>query len=289
MATVTPTLANRSTVAVLKRQRFKAARRVPLPHWTLVKGDLVEVRRGADAGKQGRISEIIRPLNRVLVSSLNVRPRQISATAQATGFIKHIPSPIHVSCLHLVDPLHKKATRSRHAYDAQGKRVRVSRSSGAIIPRPSEHSQQATGSRVVNSATDTQPSDASAISVQPLDFHALSAFLTRRRLSVQQERQQVKQQQSSSRAQQRMSLALTEQIHPASSPITALSLSPSPAVVPSSFTDWPVPVSSRRHFPTRVPSLPPFPYSRASQLVGQHALLKQRQTVPAGIEYIHKP
>ena len=296
---VTPTSATRSTVSVLARQRFKARHRDLLPSWTLVKGDKVELTAGKDRGKQGLVQEVIRGQNRVIVAGLNVRKRKVSATPQATGFIHLIPSPVHRSCVALVDPVHQQATRVRVAVDANGRHVRVSRWSGAVIPKPAQLAEQAKGNRAVNARTDT-PQEAVAVrSVQPIDFTAISAFIQQRREAAMQRQAEGEERRTEVRERRKARTALTAHVSPAAAD-QALQLAPaihsaelsalqqrSRAAASAPFPVFPPPL--RRHFPARLPSLPPYPYSRASKEVGRWNEVRSRQTAPVGMEYTSKP
>ena len=302
---LSPSSASRSSVAVLARQRFKAARRVLLPEWKVVTGDVVEVRTGKEKGKRGVVKAVLRHHNRLLLTALNLRPRKISATPQATGFISLLPSPVHISAVALVDPVQQKATRVRVAFDDSGRRVRVSRLSGAVIPKPSDRAEKGKGNRAVNALTDTPQAEVRVKSVGPIDFDAIAQHLKDRRREVVERRGREKEEEegSAQRKAQRKAvhsalalgadpsqaasaLALAPTIAltvPTSTPTTPLKASPSPPNCPP----WLSP--SRRHFPARLPSLPPFPYVKASSLVGQWATVHQRRTAPAGLEYIYKP
>ena len=300
----TPTSATRSTVAVLARQRYKARHRQALPAWKVVRGDRVQLLGGKDAGKQGVVQAVLRQQNRVIVAGLNVRKRKVSATPQATGFIHLLPSPVHVSSVALVDPVHNQATRVRVAVDASGRHVRVSRRSGAVIPKPVELAEQGKGKRTVNARTDTPQDAVAARSIQPIDFDAIAGFIQQRREAALQRQRQEEQQRMQRRERRKARTALTAHLNPAQA-ADALALAPSIEAAqlvqpqPQPQPQYSFAASSphsptmapplRRHFPARLPSLPPYPYSRASTLVGQWKEVRSRQTAPAGMEYTHKP
>lgn len=44
----------------------------PTHRWNIVRGDLVQVIQGPQAGQQGKIIRVIRPLNRVIVEGVNM-------------------------------------------------------------------------------------------------------------------------------------------------------------------------------------------------------------------------
>ena len=236
-------------MAVLQRQQWKARARSPLPprQWKLSRGDTVQLLHGPDKGKQGVIREVVRRLDSVIVSGVNVRRRVVSATAAATGFVALHPGLLHLSNVRLLDPVHGSPTAVKLKYNDAGVRVRVSKASGAVLQRPRSAAQRAAGpsqsppaaarrARAVNAVTDTEPQRVTERTFVPPEHAAVRAFLLLQR------------QQSPPAAEQR----------------------------------------AQRHFPARLPRLPPFPYKRADLLVGQHAALRAAQTAPPGIEYIAK-
>lgn len=68
-----------------------------------------------DKGKQGRVLEIYRKTDRVLVEGVNIRTRHVrqgqNQQGQVTGGIEYKEAPIHISNVALVDPKTKKPTR----------------------------------------------------------------------------------------------------------------------------------------------------------------------------------
>ena len=85
------------------------------------KGDLVQVitgrsqARGGDRGKQGKVIEVIKDRNRVIVEGINYvtkhsRVGQTDRGAQ-TGGIETVEASIHISNVAIVDPSTKKPTR----------------------------------------------------------------------------------------------------------------------------------------------------------------------------------
>ncbi|MDR2378286.1 MAG: 50S ribosomal protein L24 [Bifidobacteriaceae bacterium] len=82
------------------------------------KGDLVQVISGRDRGKQGRVLEVIKASDRLIVESVQrvTKHNKIGQSARGgkTGGIETIEAPIHVSNVMLVDPVTKKPTRVGH-------------------------------------------------------------------------------------------------------------------------------------------------------------------------------
>ena len=290
--------ATRSTVSVLARQREKLARRELLDRWRLVKGDKVQVCSGPDAGKQGVVKRVVRPYNAVIVDGLNVRKRVITATAQSTGFVKQLPGLIHHSRVALVDPVHNQSCKVKFGWDEHGNKVRVSKLSGAIIPKPDSLKAAGTGNRTVNAQTDTASAAVQRVTYTGIDLEAVSSYISARRTAKKQQRQEEEQrlQQAAEAAgikrQQQHNIALAPDASleatistAALQPVSATAIAPVAARASSA----PVSPTVRYHRgPNRKPSLPPFPYIKASKLVGKHAERTGEMKLPAGIEYAIK-
>ena len=105
---------------------------------SIKKGDLVVViagareSRGGDRGKTGRVLEVLREQNRVLVEGVNLVTKHIKVgqtnRGTRTGGIETHEAPIHVSNVALVDPESKKPTRVRSE-------VKTVEKNGASIPQ----------------------------------------------------------------------------------------------------------------------------------------------------------
>lgn len=98
------------------------------------KGDDVIVLTGRDKGKRGEVIEVRPNENRAIVRSVNVVRRHQRQTASQEGGIVSKEAPIHVSNLALPDPKDGKPTRIGFKVLDDGKKVRISRRSGEIIP-----------------------------------------------------------------------------------------------------------------------------------------------------------
>ena len=110
------------------------------------KGDLVQVitgakqERGGDRGKQGKVIEVLRERNRVVVEGVNFVTKHVrvgqTQRGSKTGGIEQHEAPIHVSNVALVDPKTKKPTRVGFKVVGEGenaKKVRVAKRSGEQI------------------------------------------------------------------------------------------------------------------------------------------------------------
>jgi len=80
------------------------------------KGDDVIVIAGNDKGRQGKVVQVNRERNRVLISGVNMRTKHRKPTQQTPqGERIQEEVPIHASNVMLVDPATGKGTRKRPA------------------------------------------------------------------------------------------------------------------------------------------------------------------------------
>ncbi|HWV79344.1 MAG TPA: 50S ribosomal protein L24 [Isoptericola sp.] len=79
------------------------------------KGDQVIVIAGRDKGKTGRVLEVLKDSDRVVVEGVQRVTKHVKAGQTArgtrTGGIETVEAPIHVSNVMIVDPETKKGTR----------------------------------------------------------------------------------------------------------------------------------------------------------------------------------
>ncbi|PZR54872.1 50S ribosomal protein L24 [Xylanimonas oleitrophica] len=108
------------------------------------KGDQVIVIAGRDKGKTGRVLEVLKDSDRVVVEGVQRVTKHVKAGQTArgtrTGGIETVEAPIHVSNVMLVDPETKKGTRvgfrtEQVERDGRTKtvRIRVAKRSGKDI------------------------------------------------------------------------------------------------------------------------------------------------------------
>ena len=100
------------------------------------RNDNVIVTTGKDRGKRGRVLKVLPEKNRVIVEGVNIikrhtRPNPARPNAQV-GVIER-EGPVHVSNVALLDPKDRKATRVGTRRTEDGKRMRVTKSSGTEI------------------------------------------------------------------------------------------------------------------------------------------------------------
>jgi large subunit ribosomal protein L24 len=98
------------------------------------KGDHVIVRTGRDKGKHGEVIEVRPKEMRALVRGVNMVRRHQRQTANQEGGIVSKEAPIHLSNLALEDPKDGKPSRVGFKMLADGKKVRVAKRSGEVIP-----------------------------------------------------------------------------------------------------------------------------------------------------------
>ncbi|ACZ29677.1 ribosomal protein L24 [Xylanimonas cellulosilytica DSM 15894] len=108
------------------------------------KGDQVIVIAGRDKGKTGRVLEVLKDSDRLVVEGIQRVTKHVKAGQTSrgtrTGGIETVEAPIHVSNVMLVDPESKKGTRvgvRLEQVERDGKtktvRVRVAKRSGKDI------------------------------------------------------------------------------------------------------------------------------------------------------------
>ena len=102
----------------------------------LRKDDNVIVISGKDRGKTGKIINVDPARGRVYVEGLNMvkrHQRPVPGRPNLQIGVIEKEGPIHVSNVAIVDPKTKKPTRLGVTRNEQGKRVRVTRASGAEL------------------------------------------------------------------------------------------------------------------------------------------------------------
>ena len=97
------------------------------------KGDTVFVNAGNDKGKTGKVLEVLRAKDRVVVEGINMVSKHTKPNAQQPqGGIVKKEAGIHISNVQLIDP--KSGAPTRVAIKVvDGKKVRVAKKSGEEI------------------------------------------------------------------------------------------------------------------------------------------------------------
>ena len=98
------------------------------------KGDQILVIAGRDKGKRGRVTEVIKSKDRVLVEGIGIikKATRPNPSAGIQGGIIEKEAPIHASNVMLIEPGTGNPTRVGYKV-VEGKKVRVSRKTGAVI------------------------------------------------------------------------------------------------------------------------------------------------------------
>eukprot|EP01129_Flabellula_baltica_P014275 TRINITY_DN67_c0_g1_i1.p1 TRINITY_DN67_c0_g1~~TRINITY_DN67_c0_g1_i1.p1 ORF type:complete len:188 (-),score=53.36 TRINITY_DN67_c0_g1_i1:26-589(-) len=114
--------------------------------WKIVSGDTVEITKGKDKGKRGKVVKVLRKKNKIVVEGINLRKRHPRFGMDYEGFwFKE--GAVSYSLVSLIDPVHDKACKVGIKYNTEtGEKLRVSRLkledgtvSNAVIPKPLHH------------------------------------------------------------------------------------------------------------------------------------------------------
>jgi large subunit ribosomal protein L24 len=97
------------------------------------KGDKVIVLAGRDKGRSGEVIEVRPDEGRALVRGVNMVKRHQRQTAQQEGGIISKELPVHLSNIAIADPKDGKPTRVGFKVQADGKKIRIAKRSGAEI------------------------------------------------------------------------------------------------------------------------------------------------------------
>ena len=97
------------------------------------KGDTVYVNAGNDKGKTGKVLQVIREKDRVVVEGINMISKHTKPNAKTPqgGIIKQ-EAGIHVSNVQLIDPASGKPTRVGYKFEGE-KKIRYAKKSGEEI------------------------------------------------------------------------------------------------------------------------------------------------------------
>jgi large subunit ribosomal protein L24 len=103
----------------------------------LRKGDDVVVISGEDRGKRGKVLKVFRDRNRVIVQGVNfIRRHTRPGQSNPQGGILEREAPVHASNVMVVDPQSGQPTRVGTRIHEDGRRDRVAKRSGELLPGP---------------------------------------------------------------------------------------------------------------------------------------------------------
>lgn len=108
----------------------------PIKNWRILRGDMVQVISGPDKGKRGRVLEVVRASNRVVVEGVGIVTKQVPQVGSERKKPVQTEAPIYVSRVGVICPETNLPTRIGYSFLEDGTKVRVSKRSGAVIPRP---------------------------------------------------------------------------------------------------------------------------------------------------------
>jgi large subunit ribosomal protein L24 len=101
----------------------------------LRKGDEVLVISGEDRGKRGKVLKVFRDRNRITVQGVNfIRRHTRPSQSNPQGGILEREAPLHASNVMVFDPQSGQATRVGTRIHEDGRRERISRKSGEVLP-----------------------------------------------------------------------------------------------------------------------------------------------------------
>lgn len=95
--------------------------------------DEVIVTCGTCKGKSGKVLEVLRKKNKVVVKGVNIVHKHTKSSANVPGGIINKESPIHISNVSLIDGKTNKPVKVGFRIDTNGKKIRYSKFSGEVI------------------------------------------------------------------------------------------------------------------------------------------------------------
>ncbi|KAG7457946.1 hypothetical protein MATL_G00232600 [Megalops atlanticus] len=119
-----------------KQRRKVFVDHIPHEEWNVFRGDTVEILSGKDKGKQGKVIQVFRNRNWVILEGLNTHYRYIGTSADYRGTYVPSEAPLLLKDISLVDPTDRKPTEVEWRFTEEGEKVRVSVRTGRIIPKP---------------------------------------------------------------------------------------------------------------------------------------------------------
>lgn len=97
------------------------------------KGDTVVVITGKDRNKTGKVIEILKDKNRVVVEGINKVVRHVKKTKTRAGEKVTFEAPLHASNVMVLDPKTKKGTRIGYKITNEGKKERIAKKSKSVL------------------------------------------------------------------------------------------------------------------------------------------------------------
>lgn len=155
-------MGNRRYANVLRKQRKWST--IPEPrHINFYKGDNARVLTGPYKGAEGVVLDVLSKRHALTIKGINLRKRLTRASLDRKGFISQVEAPILWKHVRVIDPSNQQPTTMFRTM-LDGKSVRASTTTGAVIPVPDE----AKAPRLpANPLTDTPLSIAHKVTYKP--------------------------------------------------------------------------------------------------------------------------
>ncbi|KAG9279513.1 probable 39S ribosomal protein L24, mitochondrial [Astyanax mexicanus] len=119
-----------------KNRRVVHVEPIAKEDWSVFRGDVVEILSGKDKGKQGKVTQVFRHRNWVIVEGLNTHYRYVGKAGDYRGTYIANEAPLLLNNISLIDPTDRKPTETQWRFTEEGERVRVSVRTGRVIPKP---------------------------------------------------------------------------------------------------------------------------------------------------------
>lgn len=132
----------------------------PIKRWRILRGDLVQATSGPLFGQRGIVLEAVRASNRVVVEGMGLVTKFVPQPDSERKVRLRTEAPIPVSRVQIVCPETNLPTRVTFAFTDDGTKVRVSKKSGCIIPRPAILRKRRVARPEEDSVKDTAPETA---------------------------------------------------------------------------------------------------------------------------------
>jgi large subunit ribosomal protein L24 len=103
---------------------------------SIKKGDIVQVMRGRERGKRGKVLSVISKKMKAVVEKVNMVKRHVRPSQKyPTGGIIEKEAPLHISVLKVVCPKCDKSVRVGRKFLSDGSKVRYCKKCGEVIER----------------------------------------------------------------------------------------------------------------------------------------------------------
>lgn len=100
------------------------------------KGDMVQVMRGKERGKRGKVLSVIPEKMKAVVEKVNMVKKHVRPSQKyPTGGIIEKEAPLHISVLKLICPRCDKPVRTGRKFLEDGTKVRYCKKCGEIVDR----------------------------------------------------------------------------------------------------------------------------------------------------------